>query len=52
MTAIHFSRRAKVLLIWGGIAVALGLAWLLSSIITPFIWALLTAFILTRWSPG
>ena len=46
MTAIHFSRRAKVLLIWGGIAVALGLAWLLSSIITPFIWALLTAFIL------
>src|SRR5205823_378110 len=46
MMAIHFSSRTKTALIWGGIVLTLGFLFLLGSIVTPFLWALITAFIL------
>src|SRR3954454_18687676 len=46
MVAIHFSSRTKVLLIWGGVVLTLAFLFLLRAIVTPFLWALLTTFIL------
>src|SRR6478609_8212526 len=46
MPAIHFSARAKTLLVWGVILLALGFLFLVRQIVTPFLWALVTAFIL------
>ena len=46
MPAIHFSTRVKTLLVWGVILLALGFLFLVRQIVTPFLWALVTAFIL------
>src|SRR6476661_6038031 len=43
MPAIHFSARAKTLLVWGVILLALGFLFLVRQIVTPFLWALITA---------
>ncbi|HMA37664.1 MAG TPA: AI-2E family transporter [Chloroflexia bacterium] len=46
MAAIHFNARTKNALIWGGVGLTLVFLYLVSGIVTPFIWALVTAFIL------
>ncbi|MDQ2807087.1 MAG: AI-2E family transporter [Chloroflexota bacterium] len=46
MSAIHFSARTKAALIWGGVLLALAFLYLVGSIVTPFIWAAVTAYIL------
>src|SRR5262245_26521989 len=46
MVAIHFNSRTKTLIIWGGILLSLGFLFLLGSIVTPFLWALVTSYIL------
>jgi predicted PurR-regulated permease PerM len=46
MPAIHFSARVKTLLVWGVILLTLGFLVLVRQIVTPFLWALVTAFIL------
>jgi len=46
MSVIHFSARTKVALIWGGALLLLAFLYLVGSIVTPFIWAAVTAYIL------
>ncbi|MGI8587863.1 MAG: AI-2E family transporter [Chloroflexia bacterium] len=46
METIHFTARTKIVLIWAGIGLALVFLYSVGSIVTPFIWAFVTAFIL------
>src|SRR5262249_30542140 len=46
MTAIHFTSRTKTAIIWVAILLALGFLYLLRPIVTPFIWGMITAYIL------
>jgi predicted PurR-regulated permease PerM len=46
MTAIHFSSRTKTWLVWGIVLLALAFLFSVRPIVTPFIWAFVTAYIL------
>jgi predicted PurR-regulated permease PerM len=46
MTAIHFSSRTKTLLVWGLVLLALVFLYNVRPIVTPFVWAFVTAYIL------
>jgi predicted PurR-regulated permease PerM len=46
MSAIHFSQRTKAAIIWAGIALGMAFLYLVWPIVTPFIWAAMTAYIL------
>ncbi len=46
MSAIHFTSRTKVALIWGSVLLTLAFLYLVGPIVTPFIWAAVTAYIL------
>ncbi len=46
MSVIHFSSRTKAALIGGGVLLAVAFLYLVGSIVTPFIWAAVTAYIL------
>lgn len=46
MTAIHFSSRTKTWLVWGMVLLALAFLYCVRPIVTPFIWAFVTAYIL------
>src|SRR5437868_4200326 len=44
---IYLSSRAKATILWLAVAVTLLFLWEVSGILTPFIWALITAYVLT-----
>ncbi|HUS15182.1 MAG TPA: AI-2E family transporter [Chloroflexia bacterium] len=46
MAAIHFTARTKTILIWAGVLLTLAFLFVVRTIVVPFIWALVTVYIL------
>src|SRR5437763_3780 len=44
---IYLSSRAKATILWLALAITLFFLWQVHEILTPFIWALVTAYVLT-----